>query len=62
MSLLTFDLQIRTFINVVICYGRGSGLFGGCDAYYGMVEAQGRGTLHCHMLVWLTGSLSPQLL
>ena len=24
-----------------------------------MVEAQGRGTLHCHMLIWLAGYLSP---
>ncbi|KAK0437114.1 uncharacterized protein EV420DRAFT_1623444 [Desarmillaria tabescens] len=28
-------------------------------AYYGCVEAQGRSTLHCHMLVWLEGSLNP---
>jgi hypothetical protein len=25
-----------------------------------MVEAQGRGTLHCHMLIWLKGNPSPQ--
>ncbi|KAJ6579753.1 hypothetical protein B0H10DRAFT_1637725, partial [Mycena sp. CBHHK59/15] len=36
------------------------GLFGRCTAYYGMVEAQGRGTLHCHMLVWIAGNPSPQ--
>ncbi|KAJ7118469.1 hypothetical protein C8R43DRAFT_832054, partial [Mycena crocata] len=36
------------------------GLFGRCKGYYGMVEAQGRGTLHCHMLVWLEGNPSPQ--
>ena len=28
-------------------------------AYYGCVEAQGRGTLHCHMLVWVEGGLNP---
>ncbi|KIK74607.1 hypothetical protein PAXRUDRAFT_29155 [Paxillus rubicundulus Ve08.2h10] len=27
-----------------------------------MVEAQGCGTLHCHMLLWLTGNPSPQVL
>ncbi|KAJ7868204.1 hypothetical protein B0H14DRAFT_3585846, partial [Mycena olivaceomarginata] len=27
-----------------------------------MVEAQGRGTLHCHMLVWIEGNPSPQAL
>ncbi|KAF8143075.1 hypothetical protein K438DRAFT_2110948, partial [Mycena galopus ATCC 62051] len=36
------------------------GLFGHCSAYYGMVEAQGRGTLHCHMLVWIEDNPSPQ--
>ncbi|KAI0710264.1 hypothetical protein C8Q76DRAFT_579998, partial [Earliella scabrosa] len=38
----------------------GRGLLGTCDAYYGTVEAQGRGTLHCHMLVWLKGHPSPK--
>lgn len=28
-------------------------------AYYGCVEAQGGGTLHCHMLVWVEGGLNP---
>ena len=35
------------------------GLFGHTKAYYGCVEAQGRGTLHCHGLIWLEGSLNP---
>ncbi|KAJ7681094.1 hypothetical protein B0H17DRAFT_1161177 [Mycena rosella] len=29
------------------------------DGFYGCVEAQGRGTLHCHMLIWLEGGLNP---
>ncbi|KAH9889758.1 hypothetical protein C8Q73DRAFT_747544 [Cubamyces lactineus] len=53
--------MIRGFLNVVLRYGRpGRGLFGKCDAYFGTVEAQGRGTLHCHMLIWLEGHPSPQ--
>lgn len=28
-------------------------LFGQVSGYYGVVEAQGRGTLHVHMLLWL---------
>uniref|UniRef100_A0A0G4HSQ6 Helitron helicase-like domain-containing protein n=1 Tax=Chromera velia CCMP2878 TaxID=1169474 RepID=A0A0G4HSQ6_9ALVE len=28
------------------------GLFGPVAEYYGTVEAQARGTLHCHMLIW----------
>ncbi|KAJ7136453.1 hypothetical protein C8R43DRAFT_858990, partial [Mycena crocata] len=35
------------------------GIFGPVKAYYGTVEAQGRGTLHCHMMIWCTGSLNP---
>ncbi|KAJ7743466.1 hypothetical protein DFH07DRAFT_749949 [Mycena maculata] len=35
------------------------GILGVVKAYYGCVEAQGRGTLHCHMLVWLEGGLNP---
>ncbi|KAJ7315564.1 hypothetical protein DFH08DRAFT_617235, partial [Mycena albidolilacea] len=37
-----------------------NGLFSRCNGYYAMVEAQGRGTLHCHMLVWLEGNPTPQ--
>ncbi|KAJ7120755.1 hypothetical protein C8R43DRAFT_863814, partial [Mycena crocata] len=35
------------------------GVLGIVKAYYGCVEAQGRGTLHCHMLVWVEGGLNP---
>ncbi|TRM57989.1 hypothetical protein BD626DRAFT_364914, partial [Schizophyllum amplum] len=35
------------------------GLFGKVGAYYGVVEAQGRGTLHIHMLLWLKHGPSP---
>ncbi|KAI0078109.1 hypothetical protein K474DRAFT_1574994, partial [Panus rudis PR-1116 ss-1] len=55
--------MITNFIRVVLRYGRKEpGLFGKCNAYFGTVETQGRGTLHCHMLVWLTGHLAPQTL
>jgi hypothetical protein len=59
---LAFDMQIRAFINVVLKYKKGPGVFGHCQAYYAMVEAQGRGTLHCHMLLWIAGNPSPQVL
>ena len=35
------------------------GVLGLVKGYYGCVEAQGCGTLHCHMLVWLDGALNP---
>ena len=58
-----FDKMINNFIKVILRFGRpGKGLFGRCKAYYGTVEAQARGTLHCHMLIWLEGHPSPQKL
>ncbi|KAI9067800.1 hypothetical protein FKP32DRAFT_1546038, partial [Trametes sanguinea] len=39
-----------------------SGVLGVVKAYYGCVEAQGRGSLHCHMLVWVEGGLNPDQL
>lgn len=34
-------------------------ILGATKGYYGTVEAQGRGSLHCHMLIWLEGGLGP---
>ncbi|KAG2741370.1 hypothetical protein P692DRAFT_20752816 [Suillus brevipes Sb2] len=35
---------------------RREGIFGTVEGYIGTVEAQGRGTLHLHMLIWLQGA------
>ncbi|VDC07039.1 unnamed protein product [Peniophora sp. CBMAI 1063] len=35
------------------------GIFGRVSGYFGAVEAQGRGTLHLHILLWLCGCPSP---
>ncbi|KAL0563379.1 hypothetical protein V5O48_018689, partial [Marasmius crinis-equi] len=35
------------------------GVLGVVKGYYGCVEAQARGSLHCHMLIWVEGSLNP---
>lgn len=35
---------------------RQRGILGTVSGYFGTVEAQGRGTLHLHMLVWLKGA------
>lgn len=32
------------------------GIFGTISAYFGVMEAQGRGTLHLHLVVWLEGA------
>lgn len=38
---------------------RKEGVFGKVAAYVGTVEAQGRGTLHLHIVLWLVGALTP---
>ena len=38
------------------------GLYGDTSAYYGTVEQQGRLTLHMHMMLWIKGALSPQVI
>ena len=55
---------MKAFINSILGYNSNEnilegGILGVVNAYYGCVEAQGRGMLHCHMLVWLEGSLNP---
>jgi hypothetical protein len=37
---------------------RNEGIFGKVASYIGTVEAQGRGTLHLHIIIWLVGSLT----
>jgi len=55
-----FMRQVDTFITHVLGIDPATrkrlpfrGLFGDVKAYFGMVETQGRGTLHIHLLVWL---------
>lgn len=57
-----FHIAVTSFIENVLRFGKDDGLFGKCTGYYGMVETQGRGTLHVHFLIWLDGNLSPQAL
>jgi hypothetical protein len=60
---IAFNETMKKFIDVVLKpKDREYGAFGKCSAYYGVVEAQGRGTLHCHFLIWLSGNPNPQLL
>ena len=58
-----FDIYLTTFFSSVLAHCPGKdkrkGLFGYTKAFYGCAEAQGRGTLHCHSLVWLEGGLNP---
>lgn len=60
-----FDIYMRAFFKCLLGFDLktkscANGLFGITKGYFGCVEAQGRGSLHCHMLVWLEGALDPQ--
>ena len=58
-----FDTYINAFIRSFLQYdpkrqSTKTGILGVTKAYYGCVEAQGRGSLHCHMVVWVYGGLT----
>jgi hypothetical protein len=60
-----FDRYIQKFINDVLGFDKNrrdshasGGLFGLTRVYFGVVEAQGRGTLHLHYVVaWYSPKL-----
>ena len=59
-----FHFMIRTILECLFGISKGrngiivrrEGIFGIVKSYIGTVEAQGRGTLHLHMLLWLEGA------
>ncbi|KAJ3538306.1 hypothetical protein NM688_g6538 [Phlebia brevispora] len=62
-----FDNYMRAFIDCLLRYDASEidvepegGVLGHVTAYYGCVESQGRGTLHCHMVVWVEGGMNPE--
>lgn len=61
-----FNIFMKAFIKEVLGWKSldgdlktNGGVLGKVKAYYGCVEAQGRGSLHCHMLIWIAGALNP---
>lgn len=63
VAALAFDKMVSNFLDVVVRRKHEKpGLFGDCIAYFGIVEAQGRGTLHLHLLLWLKDNPNPQAL
>lgn len=59
-----FNIYMKAFISALLGFdpkqkNLEGGILGVPKAYYGCVEHQGRGTLHCHMMVWLEGGLNP---
>ena len=53
-----FNLMVDQFINTFLGCGRPNkeGVFGRVKHYYAVFEAQNRGSLHMHMLIWLEGA------
>jgi hypothetical protein len=43
-----YDFIIRHFLEVLL----GGGMLGKLEAYFGVDEAQGRGTMHFNVLLW----------
>lgn len=56
-----FDISVQNLLGILLGTHRNGkvGLFGEIGVYYGVVEAQGRGTLHIHLIIWLKNGLSP---
>ncbi|KAI0814970.1 hypothetical protein BC629DRAFT_1579595 [Irpex lacteus] len=58
---------MNAFIHTLLGYDKdpqaktvqSGGILGNVKAYFGCVEAQGRGSLHCHLVVWVEGGLNP---
>jgi len=56
-----FHFVVQMFIKHVLGVDQvHPGLYGNTSAYYGTVEQQGRLTLHLHLLLWISGALTPQ--
>jgi hypothetical protein len=57
-----FNIYMKSFVKNILGHDphqpNNEGILGFVNGYYGCVEAQGRGTLHCHMLIWLEGALN----
>ena len=58
-----FDCLINAFLTVALGFdhkecmpNQEGGLFGHVKAFFGMVETQGHGTFHLHLILWLYGS------
>lgn len=58
-----FHTYVNAFISAILGYDPKQrsvtpGILGVARAYYGCMEAQGRGSLHCHMVVWVHGGMT----
>ena len=55
-----FNLVIENVLDKLLAYKHpDGGVLGHVSGYYGVLEEQGRGSLHCHLMVWMHGYQSP---
>ena len=50
---------ITSVLKDLLGFGCGGGVLGNLRSYFGVDETQGRGTLHCHLILWIKGLLNP---
>ncbi|EEB88754.1 hypothetical protein MPER_13236 [Moniliophthora perniciosa FA553] len=56
-----FNFMVTVLLEDILGYkSEHRGLYGEHVGHYGVVEQQGRLTLHLHLLLWIRGALSPQ--
>jgi hypothetical protein len=54
-----FHAMLELMTTVIFGYDREQGgVFGHIKSYYGVVEDQNRGSLHCHFLLWLPNAIT----
>ena len=65
LGTIFFNVMLQAFLQHILGWdftdhvNSTKGILRCVKAFYGCVEAQGQGSLHCHMLVWLHGGLNP---
>ena len=57
-----FHFMVKTFLEDILAVKSPdkTGFYSPTSRYHGMVEQQGRLTLHLHMLLWIKGNLNPE--
>lgn len=60
MMKLFFEVLLGIKVSTFGQLKREMGIFGITEGYIGSIEAQGRGTLHVHLFIWLHGSPTAQ--
>jgi len=62
LQALFFDIIFSAVVDVLLGFDNNPkvGILGEVSAHYSVIEAQGKGTLHAHGLIWLTDGTFPE--